>query len=216
MTSNDPLQQQLRRADTAAGATPALRADLPARVRRLAKRRRRNRAADLGALSAAAAVAAGVILWATVWSDRDIAAPAPVITQISPTPTAAPNITQANTGSAPATTTVSDNDRDAARLAQIRFEIDWRLRAIKAVEEDERGRVRQDRLRAPDPLDAMQQNIDTVALVMVRQADRMAETINNREVAAAQYRRTVVLFPQSSWAETARQRLLALSAAPKS
>jgi hypothetical protein len=215
MTSNDPLKQWLRRADAAAGAPPALRADLPARVRQLAAKRRKNKVVGLGALSAAA-VAAGVILWATVWSDRNITTPAPVITQGDPTPTAAPNITQANTGSAPATTTVSDNDRDAARLAQIRFEIDWRLRAVKGVEEDERGRVRQDRLRTPDPLDAMRQNIDTVALVMVRQADRMAETSNNREVAATQYRRTVELFPQSSWAETARQRLLALSAAPKS
>jgi hypothetical protein len=69
---------------------------------------------------------------------------------------------------------------------------------------------------APNPLEKLEQDIDTVALVMVRQADRLAGQPDRRETAVAQYRRTIELFPQSPWAVAARQRLTEITVTPKS
>jgi hypothetical protein len=220
MAANDPIQEWLRRADAAAGAPPALGDDLPGRLRRLAAHRRRTRAIGLGVASAAAAVVAGVMFWMARPADQP-PTPAPTETIQANGALPAPIAVPSNGNPTPiATVPAGANDpqiaRLNARLAEIRFEIDWRRRAAREVEAQELALAHRVRLRAPDPQEVIRQDIDTVALVMVRQADRLARQPDRREAAVAQYRRTVEFFPQSPWAAAARQRLTEIIVAPKS
>jgi outer membrane protein assembly factor BamD (BamD/ComL family) len=48
---------------------------------------------------------------------------------------------------------------------------------------------------------------------MVYQADRMYHELNLRESAVASYQRTIELFPQTHWAQVAKDRLAELKTA---
>jgi len=195
MEPHDPIQQWLRRADAAAGDPPVPGDDLPARVRRLAVQRQRTKTVGLGTVAAVAAVGVGVVLWIMMGSERNSNLK-PITIQ-----TSAEN---------------QNLDQLHSRLAEIRFEIAWRMRAVKAVAIEERSAACRIRLLAPDPLEEIRRETDTVALAMVRKADGLARQSAGRDSAAVQYRRAIELFPQSQWAETARQHLLEMNTTPKS
>ena len=71
--------------------------------------------------------------------------------------------------------------------------------------EERRGAAR--RARVPDPLIFVRREQDRAAHLLVLEADRLAKQLNERERAAAEYRRIVSLFPDTHGAAMARERL---------
>lgn len=187
-----PLEKWLRLADEAAGSPPPPAGNLAEGVRRLAAQRRRRAVLGGLGLAAAACVAAVALLRTPAEGPRP--APAPVA-EVPKTP----------------------SDAEVARLrqelAQVRNEADSRLRVARAVMQMERQSQLSAEIQraAPawlDPLEPIRREVDKAARTMLCQADRMAGDPARQPAAAEKYREVSQLFPQSLWAEVARQKLL--------
>ncbi len=192
--SNERLQQLLREADAAFGDPRVGSADLPLKVRQLAKRQRRRR------LFGSAAAAVLVLSLSTVaWvnrSGRPSPAPAPILADNSPKPLSAAELQM--------------------QIERLRDEIRTGCQAVHEVLERQEVEQRLAALREQaeaDPLKAVNDQLDRAALTTVYQADRMYHELNLRESAIASYERTIKLFPQTHWAQVAKDRLAELKTA---
>lgn len=192
--SDERLEQLLRQADEAFARLPCPATDLGIRVRRQARRQRR--VIMLG--SAAAAMLALVVSAISLRSDRG----APL---------------------RPEGPVMADNSAVHEQVAQLQAEIDRLKEEIashaRVVEEVMRRAEIEQRLAALkqqaaiDPLQEVSDQVDRAALIMVYQADRMYRELNLRESAVASYEQTIKLFPQTHWAQVAKDRLAALKSA---
>lgn len=98
------------------------------------------------------------------------------------------------------------------QIKQLQAQTDATLNFIREVLENDRRQRRLDELRAqlariPDPLEEMQKQADKTAFILVYQANRMHRELDQKESAIQAYNRVIELFPQSRWAEEARQSL---------
>ena len=186
--SRDDLKQLLRNADATAPAPP-LAPDLSGLVRRrLARRRQRH--AIAAALGVFILVGLGVliILRSNPPSPRHVTIQSPTTT----TTTAATVAARLSATAAAADFAVT------ATLHELTVQ---KLLAADAVPVHRDAGAR----AAPSPSDA-QLLRDRAALVLVYDADR--DVRENRPAAArVRYRRAIELFPQTHWAQVARQRL---------
>jgi hypothetical protein len=116
--------------------------------------------------------------------------------------------------------TPANDTREQIRLAalkveveQLRVQTDATLKLVREVIENQRRRSQLQALEAklasiPDPLEEMQRQADKTAFILVYQANRMYDELDRKDSAIQTYNRVIELFPQSKWAEVARQRLL--------
>lgn len=207
------LEDLLRQADAASGA-PALPSDLAGRVLRRARRRRRAAVAGWAAAAAVVlAVGAAALLRSGIAGtgepDRQIARPG---RQAAPASGAAGRPPAAS-GRAPLVhpPVLTEAERLRAEIARLRAEGDSRMAVVQHMLALERRRenARRHRRRVvlPDPADEVQRHMDKAALVMVYQADRLSRWPDQQVPAREIYLRTIELFPQTRWADVARQRL---------
>jgi tetratricopeptide (TPR) repeat protein len=98
------------------------------------------------------------------------------------------------------------------QIKQLKTQTDATLNLIREVLEEERKQRRLDELRAQlagyaDPLEEIQKQVDKTAFILVYQANRMYRELDRKDSAIRAYNRVIELFPQSRWAEVARQRI---------
>lgn len=187
----EPLEKWLRLADEAAGSPPPLAGNLAEGVRRLAARRRRR--AVLGGLGLAAAVGVAAVVLLRPPAEGPRPAPGPV-------------------AEVPKMPSDAEIARLRQELAQVRSEADSRLRVARALIQMERQAQLSAEIQraAPawlDPLEPIRREVDKAARTILCQADRMAGDPAQQESAAERYREVSQLFPQSLWADVARQKL---------
>jgi hypothetical protein len=99
-----------------------------------------------------------------------------------------------------------------AEIKQLRVQTDATLNLIREVLDEERKQRRLNELQAQlasysDPLEEIQKQVDKTAFILVYQANRMYRELDQKDSAVQAYNRVIELFPQSRWAEVARQRL---------
>lgn len=61
--------------------------------------------------------------------------------------------------------------------------------------------------RYENPANTVESQIDETAYILVYQADRMVKEHNLKDAAIKNYRQVIRYFPETQWAETARERL---------
>lgn len=98
------------------------------------------------------------------------------------------------------------------QIKQLQAQTDATLKFIREVLDEERKQRRLQELQAqlasiPDPLEEIQKQVDKTAFILVYQANRMYRELDQKASAIQAYNRVIELFPQSRWAEEARQRL---------
>ena len=98
------------------------------------------------------------------------------------------------------------------QVKQLKAQTDATLNLIREVLDEERKQRRLNELQAqlaryPDPLEEIQKQVDKTAFILVYQANRMYRELDQQDSAIKAYKRVIELFPQSQWAEEARQRL---------
>ena len=175
--TEDKIKNLLQKADQMTGGPVSLSSNLAAVVRRRAGRRQ---AVNLAARIAAAAV---IIIALGIW----------------------------------VFTTKKTRDRHRiialeAEIKQLKVQTDATLNLIREVLEEERKQRRLNELQAQlasysDPIQEIQKQVDKTAFILVYQANRMYLELDQKEAAIQAYNRVIELFPQSRWAEVARQRI---------
>lgn len=192
--SDQQLQQLLRQADEAFAGPRVGPPELSVKVRQLARRQRRRR------LFGSAAAAVLVLSLSTVaWVNRSghpSPAPTPILADNSPKPLSAAELQM--------------------QVERLREEIQTGCQTVHEVLERQEVEQRLAALREQaeaDPFKAVNDQLDRAALTMVYQADRMYHELNLRESAVASYQRTIELFPQTHWAQVAKDRLAELKTA---
>ncbi|MDM8007021.1 MAG: hypothetical protein QUV05_12855, partial [Phycisphaerae bacterium] len=192
--SDERLRELLREADAAFGGPRVGSADLSLRVRRRARRQRRRRV-----FGSAAAVVLVLSLSTVAWVNRSghpSPAPRPIVADNSLKPVSVAELHM--------------------QIERLREEIRTGCQAVHEVLERQEVEQRLAALREQaeaDPLKAVNDQLDRAALTMVYQADRMYHELNLRESAVASYQRTIELFPQTHWAQVAKDRLAELKTA---
>ncbi|MHC4205272.1 MAG: hypothetical protein ACYSTT_11535 [Planctomycetota bacterium] len=98
------------------------------------------------------------------------------------------------------------------RIKQLQARTDAALSLIQEVLEDERRQSRLDELHArlasiADPLEEVRNQVDKTAFILVYEADRLYNELNQTDSAVENYNRVIELFPENRWAKVARQRL---------
>jgi tetratricopeptide (TPR) repeat protein len=98
------------------------------------------------------------------------------------------------------------------QIKQLLAQTDATLNFIREVLDEERKQRRLNELQAqlasiPDPLEEIKKQVDKTAFILVYQANRMYRELDQKDSAIQAYNRVIELFPQSRWAEVARQRL---------
>jgi len=98
------------------------------------------------------------------------------------------------------------------QIKQLQARTDAALGLIQEVLDQERRQSRLDELQAqlasiPDPIEEVRQQVDKTAFILVYQADRLYNELNQTDSAVENYNRVIELFPENRWAKVARQRL---------
>jgi hypothetical protein len=98
------------------------------------------------------------------------------------------------------------------QIKQLKNQTDATLNLVREVLDEERKQRRLNELQAQlasytDPLEEIRKQVDKTAFILVYQANRMYRELDQKESAIQAYNRVIELFPQSRWAEVARQRL---------
>jgi len=194
--SDERFQQLMRQADEAFGGPRVGPADLSQRVRRQA--RRQHQVKVFGAAAAAVLV---LSLSTVAWVNR--------CGRTGPAPTETPIV--AADGRTPVS--VAELQMNTERLREeIRTGCEAVQEVLKRQEFEQRLAALRKQAEA-DPLKAVTDQLDRAALTMVYHADRMYHELNLRESAVASYEQTIKLFPQTHWAQVAKDRLAELKTA---
>ena len=98
------------------------------------------------------------------------------------------------------------------RIKQLQARTDAALSLIQEVLDEERRQSRLDELQAQlasisDPLEEIRKQVDKTAFILVYEADRLYNELNQTDSAVENYNRVIKLFPENRWAKVARQRL---------
>ena len=198
--NDDRIEQLIRQADASAD-TPRAPGDLAGRVERKYRRRQRvRRTATL--CGAVGVVALGVGVWQMAGNSDDRSGSRGSI---------------ARTDDATLTPALSLQGRGGriaeveAELAELRAKIAMHEAVIERLLADEKHRRHMAEARAilaqPDPIEQLDRQMDRTAYIIVLYANRKLELYDLRESAAEDYRRVIELFPDSHWADVARQNL---------
>jgi TolA-binding protein len=183
----DKIKSLLQKADETAARPATVPANLAAIVRRRARQRR------FISLAAPLAAAAMLLIAFGVW--RLMSTPA-------------------------------GDTREQVRLATLQAEVeqlkaqtDSTLKLVREVIESQRRQHRLQELEAklariPDPLEEMQRQADKTAFILIYQANRMYNELDQKDSAIQTYNRVIELFPKSRWAEEARRRLSEIQNGP--
>jgi tetratricopeptide (TPR) repeat protein len=175
--TEDEIKNLLQRADQMAAGPAPVSANLASVVRRRANRR------NVANLAARIAVAAVVVIALGIWSFT------------------------------------AKKTRDQQKLValemqvqQLRAQTDATLNLIREVLDEERKQRRLQELQVQlasysDPLQEIQKQVDKTAFILVYRANRMYRELDQKDAAIQAYNRAIELFPQSRWAEVARQRI---------
>ncbi|MBN2448439.1 MAG: hypothetical protein JXO22_17060 [Phycisphaerae bacterium] len=190
----DQLQELLTRADASAGPPPRQPDDLARRARGVVRARRYRRQV---LVSAAAVVTLMVGLSLVV----RLGSPA----TSSPPPS---NMTVASTD-------VVDTEALRAEILRLRAEVTSyqavaRRTAVLLEENQRLSRVRSAAAQV-DPLFESRLELNQAAFVLVQQGDQLRRELNQRAPAIERYRETIRLFPNTTWAEVAAERLADLT-----
>ena len=189
----DRLHELLRRADAAAGLPPPLPDGLAERARGIERlRRRRTRL-----LTSAAAML--ILAFGTPLLLRDVGL-------------------HENAGDGRQVVRQTDSKPDGVRLrreiARLRTEAESRLFVARRMAEIQRDHERLTALEAAcersDPVEQARREMDRAACVLVHQADRLDRDLHLRRSAIKSYREAIRLFPDTTWAVVARERLARL------
>lgn len=117
------------------------------------------------------------------------------------------------------TTRNDQTSQDQNKITSLQTEIkelhartDATLKLIQEVLENQRRQRRLDELQAqlasiPKPLEEIRKQVDKTAFILVYQADRMYNELNQKDSAIRAYNRVIKLFPQTQSAKVAEQRL---------
>ncbi len=175
--TEDKIKNLIQKADRTAGGPVPISANLAAAVRRRANRR--NIANLVVRVAAAAVVLFALGLW---------------------------NYTAKKT---------RDQQKLVAleiQIKQLQIQTDATLNFIREVLDEERRQRRLNELQTQlasysDPLEEIQKQVDKTAFILVYQANRMYRELDQKDSAIQAYNRVIELFPQSRWAEEARQTL---------
>ena len=98
------------------------------------------------------------------------------------------------------------------RIKQLQARTDAALGLIQEVLDEERRQSRLDELQAQlasisDPIEEIRKQVDKTAFILVYEADRLYNELNQTDSAVENYNRVIKLFPENRWAKVARQRL---------
>ncbi len=98
------------------------------------------------------------------------------------------------------------------RIKQLQARTDAALSLIHEVLDEERRQSRLDELQAqlasiPDPIEEIRKQVDKTAFILVYEADRLYNELNQTDSAVENYNRVIKLFPENRWAKVARERL---------
>lgn len=100
--------------------------------------------------------------------------------------------------------------RQNANVSLASLEIDAKLHAMTAqmlMALERTRRARADISAEPDPIEQVHFQRDRAAMTLIYEADRFIAQPHQTDLAIAQYRKVIELFPKSKWADVARQRL---------
>jgi hypothetical protein len=91
------------------------------------------------------------------------------------------------------------------------------LKLVREVAESDRRERRLGALEAElagigDPMKEIERQVDKAAFVMVYEADRLYQQLNQTESAVEAYKEVIRLFPRNRWATVARERLSEIQA----
>ena len=177
--SDQRIEKLLQQADRTAGRPARVRVDI-ADIRRRANRRRLVNVAGPVAAAAVLMIALGI------WS-----------------------ITLRTTPTTPEQDKIASLEN---QVKQLQARSDAAMSLIREVLEQERRQQRLDKLEAelasiPNPLEEMQKQVDKTASMLVYQADRLYQELNQTDSAVEAYNRVIRLFPENQWARIARERL---------
>ena len=104
-----------------------------------------------------------------------------------------------------------DTDQLRDEVDRLLAEADETMAVVKTMMQYEQQRKRLARIKRTipptDPLQHMRLQIDQTGFILVRQADQMVIEFNVPAVAMASYRQVISLFPETRWADIARERL---------
>ena len=197
-TADERLEALLAAADPATSPDEicGCREDLSGRVTNLRRRRRKKRRMAVAALSLASAAAVSFVL---LRAER----------QPAPLQVAAPNLKiPEKTQTAAAETAAVDAK---AELAQLRNDIRELREAIKHSRRQAEYRRRlaelRRRARRPDPWVLAQTQLEKTAYILVARAAREETSGRPGDDPAATYRKAIELFPGTTWAKVAQNRL---------
>jgi TolA-binding protein len=98
------------------------------------------------------------------------------------------------------------------QIKQLQVRTDAALNLIQEVLNKERRQSRLNELQAQlasisDPLEEVREQVDKTAFILVYEADRLYNELNQTDSAVENYNRVIELFPENRWAKVARQRL---------
>jgi TolA-binding protein len=99
-----------------------------------------------------------------------------------------------------------------SQIEQLQASTDAALKLVHDVLESERKQHRLDKLHVQlasirDPREQIQKEVDRTAFILVYEADRLYRELGQTNAAVETYNRVIRLFPETQWAEVARQRL---------
>lgn len=97
-------------------------------------------------------------------------------------------------------------------LQYLQARTDSVINLVHEVLEKEREQRRLDEIHArvasiSDPLEKFRREVDRTAFILIYEADRMYDDREQRNSAIQAYQRVIKLFPETQWAEKARQKL---------
>jgi TolA-binding protein len=99
-----------------------------------------------------------------------------------------------------------------AQVKQLQAQTDATLRLVREVLEKDRqerhlASLQAELARIPDPAQEIERQVDKTAFILVYQADRLYQELNQTESAVRAYKEVIQLFPTNQWADVARERL---------
>jgi tetratricopeptide (TPR) repeat protein len=98
------------------------------------------------------------------------------------------------------------------QVRQLRAQTDATLKLVQEVLQRDRQDRRLAALEAelagiPDPMQEIDRQVDRTAFILLYQADRLYNELNQTESAVRAYKEIIRLFPENQWADVARERL---------
>ncbi len=98
------------------------------------------------------------------------------------------------------------------QVRQLQAQTQTTLKLVQDVLESDRQKrhlasLEAELARIPDPVQEIDRQVDKTAFILVYQADKLYQELNQTESAVAAYKEVIQLFPTNQWAQVARERL---------